>query len=545
MTGRPRVALLAFGLTLLVVAWIAATVPFSGPDEASHYLRALAITKGQILGPKVNYPPPPGLTPTQDAFVDHDTREVIVPARLSPPNVGCIGGKPDLSGSCYEANPNGNFPPLGYILPAVALSVSHDASTGLWLTRAASAVQSLAFLLLAVALLWNASGWSLLGLLAASTPMVLFVASVLNTSGIQITACLAFAAAVLRITRAPTRAPRWVWVAFGLAGAVAILTGPIGLEFTIADAVLFGVLLGRRGLDDLRQERQLRVCALTLLAAAVVAFIYSRIAGFSEKLGISPLWSSLKGGVHQLWEVLQGAVGNFASLTVPVPLAACWIWWLLVVALLAGALRLGDRRERRMLAAVTVLVLVFPVLFWAWFDRLTGFGLEAREVLPPLMLIPLLAGEVIFRHRAVLTGRRSARLALSGAIALIALFQAYAWWLSARAAAGAPGTIRFYAHATWSPPLGWMPWIALAALGTIALLGFAATEAINHLGPPATDDERRRQTGDPPVPQVASPPFAACDVPRSVRTARGIRRGRWPAHWLAASASRLPPAPTA
>ena len=478
---RPRVALVVLGLVLLLSAWIMATQPFAAPDEASHYLRALSITNGRILGPKVRYPLVPGLTPTEMAWLDRDTRAVMVPARLSPPNVNCLNGKPDFSGRCLEATPNGNFPPLGYFLPAVALSVSHDASTGIWLSRVASALPSLAFLLLALALLWAGTAWSLLGLLAATTPMVLFASSVMNSSGLAITACLAFAASVLRVTRPRARAPGWVWAAFALSGAGAILSWPLGLAFVIGDVALFAVLLGRRGLRQLRSgsSRQIRLSALALLAASVVSLIYSRLSGLgAAHFGISPIRRSLGAGLDQLSPVLHDAVGTFASLTVHLPPAAYWIWWLLVLALLAGAFWLGENGDRLVLAAVAVLALAFPVLFFAWFDRLTGFGLQGREVLPPLMLVPLVAGEIIFRHSSAIRQERSGQLALSGVIALIAGFQAYAWWFSARSAAGAPHTIRFYAHATWSPPLGWPPWIVVAGLGSVALLMFAVNELL-------------------------------------------------------------------
>jgi hypothetical protein len=76
-----------------------------------------------------------------------------------------------------------------------------------------------------------------------------------------------------------------------------------------------------------------------------------------------------------------------------------------------------------------------------------------------------------------MAGRRSAQLALTAAIAVVALFHAYAWWFSASAAAGAPGTIRFYAHATSNPVLGWTPWIVLAGVACVALLAFAAAQS--------------------------------------------------------------------
>ena len=291
-----------------------------------------------------------------------------------------------------------------------------------------------------------------------------------------------------------------------LAGTVAILAGPLGIVFGAANAALFGVLLSRRGLRELGSGsvRQLRLAALTLLAAAALALVYSRLAGFSGTFGISPIGRSLRFGLDQLLPVLHDAVGNFGSLTVPLPTAAYWIWWLLVLAVLAGALSLGDRHERLVLAAVALLALAFPVLFWAWVDRFTGFGLQGREVLPPLMLIPLVAGEVIYRRHSAVSQRRSAQLALSVAIALMALFQAYAWWYSARTAAGAAHTIRFYAHATWTPPFGWLPWIASAGLGTVALLIFAATEALARpLGIEQAEGPLRAARGSSPPRLVA------------------------------------------
>lgn len=473
------------GDALLVVAWIAVTLPFTAPDEGWHYLRALSITNGRILGPKVDYTYV-RLPSAEQAWTNQHTRAVLVPARLNPLNLPCIDGKRNVTGSCLEETTSGNYPPLPYLLPAVVLSVSHDASTAIWDVRAASALPSLAFLLLAVMLLWNGTGWSLLGLLAATSPMVFFASSIMNPSGLQITACLAFAAALFRIARAPAKARRWTLLACAASGVVAILAAPIGLGFAILELAVFVALLGRPGLRELRQATEqwtLRLSGLALLVAGLVALIYSRIAGFAPTLRISPLGPGLHAGIVQLPSVLQGAVGIFGSLTIFLPLSAYWLWWLLVLTVVAAAIWLGCRRERAVTMAVTVLALVFLVLFEAWIDRFTGFPLQGREVLPVLMLIPLVAGEVVSRNSSRIEHRWSASTVLGVAIGLVAVFQAYAWWCDARIVAGAPGTIRFYAHASWSPPMGWLPWIAAAGVGTVALLGFAAAEGLRGLRP--------------------------------------------------------------
>src|SRR5260370_26696380 len=118
-----------------------------------------------------------------------------------------------------------------------------------------SMLQSCCFLLLAIALLWDGTGWSLLGLLVAITPMVLFSSSVMNSSGIEIASCLAFAAAGVRIARAAAHVPAWVWVTFAASGVVAILAGPLGVVFGLADLAVFIALLGARGFRTIR-ERQ-------------------------------------------------------------------------------------------------------------------------------------------------------------------------------------------------------------------------------------------------------------------------------------------------
>ncbi len=465
--------LIGAALTLLMVAWVMASRPFAAPDEASHYLRALSIANGKLLGPKVPYRLP-GLSVATQAWTNHDTRAVAVPARLSPPDVTCMNGKPDIgTGGCTEATSTGDYHPLPYVLPALALTVSHNASTGLWLSRLASALPCVALIILAFALLWSGNGWSLLGPLLATTPMVLFVGSVINPNGLEIAAALAFAAAILRISREPGRPPRWVWGGLVVSGAVAILAWQVGPLFVIADIALGIALLGRPGLRKVRSaSRPLRLSALGLGFATALYLSYGMSSGvFHSTFGISPIRQSLRQGFDQLGPVLQHAVGSFGSLNVPLPSAAYWLWWGMVLALVAAGLYVSGSRERWLLLAVTVLALVFPVLFYAWVYRFTGFGLQGRYVLPVLILVPLVAGEFIHQCVRARQPRRMWQSVLGAVIGIVAVFQGYAWWINARYSAGAPHTIRFYAHALWKPPLGWGLWIALALLGMLTLLG--------------------------------------------------------------------------
>lgn len=473
-TGRRRrgfvPGLLAGGFALLLLAWVFASAPFTAPDEASHYLRALSITNGHLLGRKIPYTGVQ-LLPNQRAFVDHDSRAVDVPAHLAPPDVLCVDGRPDVRG-CIESTATGDYAPTAYVLPALGLAVADSPTTGLWLSRLADALPCALLLALSASLLWGGGGLSLLGLLGALTPMVLFVCSVVNPSGLETAASLAFAAACLRLTRGVEPGPRWVWAALALSGALAILAWQAGPAFVALDAVPALALLQWRRLGGAVSLRGRRVMltAGTLLTAVALWLVYSRVSGVGHtEFGIQPIRASLRAGLAQLGRVLTDAVGNFGSLTIHLPAGARSLWWLFAIGLVLGALWLGTGRQRAVVAATTLTALAFPVLAYAWVYRHSGFGMQGRQVLAALMLIPLVSGEVIWRQRGRLTRRALADRVPAGLGTVLALLQLHAFWFNARANAAPSGAIRFFSAGAWSPPLGWTPWLLTAVLGAGAI----------------------------------------------------------------------------
>ncbi len=482
MRRRLGLPLLSVSLTLLGAAWSMSTQPFKAPDESSHYLRALTITEGHLVGRQVPYPQPQGFSAVALAWLNANTRATQVPPALSPPYIACTNGRADAGRSpCAEATEAGDYQPLPYLLPAAALHAAGTANTGLWLSRFASLAPCLAFLILALALLWTGTLWSVLGVQAALTPMVLFVSSVINPNGLEVASSLALACAGLRIARAPTQVPNWVWVSFAASGITAILSWQLGPAFVIADLVLGLALLGSTGVRQLKQaaKRQLGLSCAALGFSLLVYVIYDLAANASHiNVGIHPIRQSLNEGLAQISPVLRDSVGTFGALSIHLPTIVCWLWWLLVAAMIVAALRVGCGRHRSILAVVVLLAFAFPVLFYAWAYRLTGWpGLQGRYVLPIMMLIPLVAGELNYLSIGCRVRGRPGSWLSPATSASLAVIQGYAWWLNARANAGMPGTIRFYAHALWTPPLGWILWVAVAALGTLGLLLFAVCQA--------------------------------------------------------------------
>lgn len=484
---RPRgLLLLLVGLALLGTAWVFSTPPGSAPDEPAQYLRALGISEGRWLGPREPLGPADlanlktgGWRAAQQAWIDHDRRGVVVPASLSPPGEPCIGSAGG-GGSCTEVSYTGDYSPLAYLLPAVGISAAHVWNTALLVSRVVSLLQVLAFLFLALILTGPTPGWRTVGLLVASTPMVLFVGAMMNPNGLEIAANLAFIAALLKLRRDPGGFPGWAWIALIASGAVTILAWQLGPFFMVADIAVWAALMGIAGLRALFAIRGPHVLAAAATAAAAVGLFlaWGGTAGtlHSTVTFASPI-SALHAGLGQLGPALKGAVGNFGVLNVPLPGLMIGCWWLAVILLFAAALWLGTRRERIALMLAAVLGLGFPVAFFAFSYRLSGFGIQGRYILPILAVAPMLAGDAI-------DGARSRRVEVRVAglwrpcLVGFALFQLIAWWINAHHYA--PSGLLAGAG-PWSPPLGWRLWLVVAIVGAAALVSTASRPRSNRV----------------------------------------------------------------
>jgi hypothetical protein len=143
----------------------------------------------------------------------------------------------------------------------------------------------------------------------------------------------------------------------------------------------------------------------------------------------------------------------------------------MVAGLVVVAFISARGRERWVLGAAVVLSLAVVVVLSATLVGTTGADVQGRHVLPFAVVVPLIAGEIVYRNRA--------RLALVDLGALFALFAVAAaglhvigWYANAyRESVGIKGPRFFLLHAQWSPPLGWVPWLllTLAGAGILAL----------------------------------------------------------------------------
>ena len=466
-------ALLAAGYVLLGATWLFSTPPFRAPDEPAHYLRALTISQGRLLGPREPVDASGRLTlrgggwrAAQQRWIDHDRRGVVVPAALSPPGVLCRDGRADVTGSCTEVTYTGDYLPLAYLLPAAAMAGASHTTTALWLGRAASLTVALAWLVLALVLAGPGLGWNAIGVAAAATPTLLFIASVLNPSGLELAASLAFISALARLRRDGPRLARWAWWALIGSGATTILTWQLGPLFAIAGVAVFAGLLGAGGIRELSSgHARMPATAAVILAAAVgLSLVYGEASGsLHSSLSFASPGPALNLGLRQLGLTLQGAVGVFGSLAVPLPTAMLALWWAFAAGLLVAGLWVGSARERTVLALTTLVALAFPVLFFAFSYRLSGFGLQGRYAMPILALIPMASCSVLTQRAP----RRATDPLIAALLAGVGLFQLVSWWIDARHWATANFANSFTA---WSPPTTWGPLFGACVLATLAFV---------------------------------------------------------------------------
>jgi hypothetical protein len=467
--SRP-VVLLAAGWLLLGLGWALGNPQFAAPDEGDHYVRAAALSDGTLVGAQAPDYVAPAQFPNQREWMEQTARRVTIPAGLAPPAT-CYVLDPVVSAACIDdqpvpdelvtVTPVGTYPPLPYLLPAVALNAADDPAWGNRLARLAGLLPAFVLLLAA------ALAVGVLGPLVAVTPMVVYCAATMNGSGLEIAAGVALAAALLRATRPGEEAPRAVWALAAIAGAVLALSRSTGPAWVLA-IVALAAARWWAVVRPLPRSRAPLLAAGAVLAAIVANRVWEHFYGADATLSLVDPRGATRAGFEQWGRAVEELVGGFGYLEANVPLGLAVLWAAGVAVLLAIAARQSSTRERFVLAAALAAAVLGPVALYVVLIRHTGFGLQGRHVLPALVAVPLLAAELVRRRPAWLLP------AAGGAAALVHLG---AWWAYARrSAVGVDGPLFFLADAQWTPPGGYVLWCLVVLAGAL-LVGAAAWTA--------------------------------------------------------------------
>jgi len=497
LSPRPRrraaspALLLIAAYLMLIGAWVFANPPGYTPDEPNQYTKAIGVGDLDPLGQPGKYGIGPGFGPLQLKFINQASRTFTIPPGLAPDSFYCALFKPNVTAGCLKLGrpPNvtvtrltyvGTYEPFQYFLPGLAADFGHNATASLLRGRAVSALVSFSLLALAVLVLGVPAGgpWPLVGLMAAATPMVVFEASGLSPAGPEIGSALCVLTSVLRLTRpAPDeRRRRLTWVGLAAGGMVLITARSLGFAyFGLYLLLLLALASGPRALGRLVRAAG-RSAAWTvaglILALVVEAYWQLRFQAHVPLL-IGDTARVARQTLHDLPDILRQDIGSFGWDDVPMYPLAHPAWILMVVSLLTASALAAPRRERCLLAGLVVGALIATVLIGVEQDS-THFPLFGRYVLPIWVALPLVGGEILYRHGSRLGHALPARLPLYVA-AVAAFIHVSGWWFNGRRyAVTMNGPLFFPPHAQWSPPLGWYFWTFVILSAAVAMLLAAA-----------------------------------------------------------------------
>jgi rhamnosyltransferase len=474
--------LLAVGYSLLALSWAIANPPFAAPDEPAHYLRGLAVGGGGLERTE-SVRVPPGLWSNEEPACN----------RVEPTqSAACVDALEPTTAESDVVSGAGAYPPLSYALPGIAARATDDLRDANRAARLVTvAVSSLLFLLSALLLFAPKVGApSLLGLVVATTPMVVFVTSIQSSSALETSAGIALAAGLLAAVRAQP-VPTWVFVAIAASGALVALSRATGVIWLVLAVAVAAVVAGRSRLSALLREQPIAVaatcCTLLLAGAANRAWELAYGPDVTRAGPLAYPWTDKAAeAFSELWRLVQEWIGVFGWLDAFMPNWATSLWIAVGGGLVVVALVVGRARERLALVAALVLACCAAVLLSATLrSGELGGDVQARHLLPFLVLIPLLAGFVVTRS-PLLTGR------LEGAFRAVAVVTAFvhvvAWYANARRhAVGSDGSPLFFLDAEWSPLGGWALWMLVAGAGaslTVLSAGVASSENVLARGAP-------------------------------------------------------------
>jgi hypothetical protein len=485
------------GYFLLASAYALSNRPFASPDEFSHYLKAVAVSGGELLGEPADYPAA-GLSPKQQAWVDQASRTVVVPGALALP-VGqeCDIVDPTRSAQCLYLSmpasadqrvvlPNGTYQPTPYVLPGLAARLADGPFTALLLGRLANGVMVAALLGLALLCLTRDGSRpaALVGVLLALTPMTAFLSGSLNPSGPEVMAAVALATSLLaagRLSAADRSALPWATIA--VSGATLCLsrsTGPLWVAATLCLVVLHVGL--RRGWAVVASHLRPAVAACVVVALAVASNrVWEGAVGPTVTASGPGVLASAREQAAQSTRLVREQIGVFNYLEFQLPGVVYTTWLVAVVAVVALVLTFGDVRVRASVLISLSVSLLAPIALFAGVLVHTGFDVQGRHVLPATAVALVIVGDALAR---LLQLDRRTWLTFVVAVA-VASAHLIAFWSNARRhAVGVTGPWNFLDAATWSPLIGgWIPSLLLATASAVALV--AGARVLSLVPPPA------------------------------------------------------------
>lgn len=481
--GRQLRTLLASwaGLFLLTSVWALSTPVIASPDEPSHIIRAASVARGEIIGQPTKLP---------------WEKTVQVPESIADAQQwqSCFAFNPNAPASCIPPAPDsltltsaqttaGLYNPTYYALVGWPSLFIEDGKAAIFAMRLVSGL-IVSFLLAATFTLLLGFGrprLATVGFIAAATPMVYFLAGSVSPNAIEIAGGAAFFVGLLRLTIGPRDGIRfgWTMALIALAGSLAVTSRSITPFWLVMLIVAVLIASPWKGVVEIARRWQTWTAAAIVAVVSVLSVVWVLVTGTLGAMGNYP-GAGQVGPARAFVEMLidrsldAGLIGVFGWLDTPSPNFVYILWSaaaLLIVLVSLIALR---RRDLFSMVFMVALFFIAPAAIQAASVMKSGYIWQGRYTLIVFVCMILLA--------VILIGRTSTVLLPQGSATTLRRFD---WWFAGLFAVGhawaVAAAIRRYAlgvqadwidvlrSPSWLPPLGFLPWVLLAAAASIGL----------------------------------------------------------------------------
>lgn len=521
-----RVWLTAFlAFLALSAAWALASPLTSVPDEPWHMVKAAATVRLQLHGTPItvithngevtNHVPMTGYRlPTAYSYLTNLHECYFSAAHVSASCARSLTAEP---GTALAGTTAGSNNPL-YYLAVGWPSLLSDGPLGLYGMRLVSAALSSAMLASAVV---TAFGWSrrrrypLVAVLAAATPMVLFLNGSVNPNSLEAGSAILLWAAMLSLLTdpQPALAPRLLTRA-GLATIALISVRQLGPAWALV-IIICAALAGQSG----ALRGVLRRPAVWLWTAVVGVVGLGSIA-WTAKFNVLGTGGPSAANQDKTFfvaarhtfdlsvEYLRQMVGFFGWLDVRAPYHLAELWFLPVLALMVTAAAAGRWRDVAALVLLAGSVIMIPVLAQGRQAASLGYIWQGRYLLAVAAGLPLLAGAILAKREPRQRWTLWAVPKLPVAVTASTLVLGFLMFFT---------TLRRYAVGTHGPlvPLdpAWSPPGTIAGVVLLYLVGagLAALVVLKSWAPYPEAADAREDVALPDLAMVALAVSAAAD----------------------------------
>ncbi|MBX6372403.1 MAG: DUF2142 domain-containing protein, partial [Acidothermus sp.] len=441
---------------------------YASPDEPAHAIKAAANARGEFRGT-------PHYT-DQVPFVGFK-----VPATLLQGNPACVAFKPAESAAClplWTTKPGtgegltyvGGYPPIYYVLVGVPSLLTTSPTMLLWM-RLVSAALSALFLSVAFIMASRVrhARWTVLGVATAASPIVMFLAGMVNPNGFEISAAIALWCCLLALVTSPRERPNRstvIWTT--ITAAVFVQVRSLSLLWAAVIGLTILALAGWSRSSALLSRRDVRIGLIAFGMCAEFVVLWILMMGGLEVQDslryVDPTASNfevLRTALRNSLEIKQ-MIGILGWLDTYLPPWCYVAWETILIALAIGVLLRRDLRTIAVVLALAAAVIAIPTLLIYAKAREHGILGQGRDFLPIAVGVPILGAYAIARRNQFRALISTAAALIGGTIAAVQL----AGFVQAlhRYRTGVNAPILTY-DAPWRPPIS--PLLAVAAFAVL------------------------------------------------------------------------------